>query len=76
MLRKLSSTDRLRVLRAIVGLGESPRPVGCRKLSGFDDVFRIRVGRFRVLYAVEDRRLVVIAALDERSAIGPGTSVR
>jgi mRNA interferase RelE/StbE len=59
-LRKLSSTDRLRVLRAIVGLGENPRPVGCRKLSGFDDVFRIRVGRFRVLYAVEDRRLVVI----------------
>ena len=59
-LRKLSATDRLRVLRSIVALGRDPRPVGCRKLSGFDDVFRIRVGRFRVLYAIEDRRLVVI----------------
>jgi mRNA interferase RelE/StbE len=59
-LRKLSATDRLRVLRSIVALGRDPRSVGCRKLSGFDDVFRIRVGRFRVLYAIEDRRLVVI----------------
>jgi mRNA interferase RelE/StbE len=59
-LRKLSRIDRLRVLRAIVGLGTNPRPAGCRKLSGFDDVFRIRVGRFRVLYAIEDRRLVLI----------------
>ena len=59
-LRKLSPPDRLRILRAIVALGSDPRPIGCRKLSGFDDVFRIRVGRFRVLYTIEDRRLVII----------------
>jgi mRNA interferase RelE/StbE len=59
-LRKLSRPDRLRILRAILALGNDPRPNGCRKLSGFDDVFRIRVGRFRVLYTIEDRRLVIV----------------
>jgi mRNA interferase RelE/StbE len=30
------------------------------RAAGYDDVFRVRVGRFRVLYSIEDRRLVVI----------------
>jgi mRNA interferase RelE/StbE len=33
---------------------------GSRKLTGYDDVFRIRVGRFRVLYSVSDARLVIL----------------
>jgi mRNA interferase RelE/StbE len=44
----------------IQGLAVNPRPPGCRKLSGQDDVFRVRVGRYRVLYAIENRRLVII----------------
>lgn len=59
-IRKLPDADRVRVLRAILALATDPRPVGCRKLSGHADVFRIRIGRFRVLYAIEDRRLVII----------------
>lgn len=59
-IRKLGAQDRLRVLRAITDLADAPRPPGCRKLRGYDDVFRIRVGRFRVLYSIEDQRLVVI----------------
>ena len=59
-LRKLGAQDRLRVLRAIRDLAMTPRPPGCRKLRGYQDVFRIRVGRFRVLYSVEDQRLIVI----------------
>jgi mRNA interferase RelE/StbE len=58
--RKLGSADRLRVLRAIRDLAVVPRPPGCRKLHGYDDVFRVRVGRFRILYSIEDQRLVVI----------------
>jgi len=59
-LRKLSGTDQVRLLRTMRGLASDPRPPGCRKLSGYDDVFRVRVGRYRVVYAVEDRRLVVL----------------
>ena len=41
-------------------LAEEPRPPGSRKLTGSEDVFRIRVGDYRVLYSVEQRRLIVI----------------
>ena len=48
-LKNLSERDQLRVVRAVLALAEEPYPRGTRKLSGYDDVFRIRVGRFRVL---------------------------
>ena len=59
-IRKLSRTDQVRVLRVIQALSKDPRPPGCRKLSGHDDVFRVRIGRYRVLYAIEDPRLVIM----------------
>jgi len=59
-LRKLPRPDQIRVVRVMQGLSVDPRPPGRRKLSGYDDVFRVRVGRYRVLYSLEDRRLVII----------------
>jgi len=59
-LRMLEASDRDRVVHALVGLGDDPHPPGSRKLSGYTDVFRIRVGVFRVLYSVEGRTLIVI----------------
>jgi mRNA interferase RelE/StbE len=59
-LKNLSERDQLRVVRAVLALAEEPHPRGTRKLSGYDDVFRIRVGRFRVLYSVAENRLVIL----------------
>jgi mRNA interferase RelE/StbE len=59
-IRKLPRADQVRIIRVIQALASDPHPPGCRKLSGYDDVFRIRIGRYRVLYAIEDRRLVII----------------
>lgn len=59
-IRKLPWNDRIRVVRSIQALAADPRPPGCRKLSGYDDVFRVRIGRYRVLYSIEDRRLIII----------------
>lgn len=58
-LRKLRQDDRIRILRAVQGLAREPRPPGCRKIQGYDDVFRIRVGTFRVLYSIDGRRIIV-----------------
>jgi len=44
----------------MLALAEDPRPRGSKKLSGYEDVFRIRVGRFRVLYSVAKKRLVIL----------------
>jgi len=59
-LKKLPREDQKRILRTILALADEPLPKGCRKLSGYDDVFRVRVGRYRVLYSVSARRLVII----------------
>jgi mRNA interferase RelE/StbE len=59
-IRKLASGDRIRVLRAIMQLSNEPRPRGCRKLQGYNDVYRMRVGTFRVIYSIEARRLLII----------------
>ncbi len=59
-LKKLGRDDQRRVARAILALVDDPRPQGSRKLTGYDDVFRIRVGRYRVLYSVSGKKLVII----------------
>lgn len=58
-LRRLDANVQRRVLRAVDSLGRTPRPNGCRKLVGSENAFRIRVGDYRVIYAVEDAILVV-----------------
>ena len=44
----------------MVALGAEPHPPGSRKLEGYDDVFRIRVGVYRIIYSVSGRKLVII----------------
>ncbi|MDR5701956.1 type II toxin-antitoxin system RelE family toxin [Agromyces aerolatus] len=52
--RKLEPVVRRRVFAALAALESEPRPSGVKKLAGFDDAWRIRVGDHRVLYEVED----------------------
>lgn len=49
---------RTKVIERIAALAEDPRPAGCEKLSGAES-YRIRQGDYRIVYTVEDRRLVV-----------------
>ena len=49
-----------RVMRKLEALQENPRPVGVEKLSGVEDLYRVRVGDWRIVYAIRDRELVVI----------------
>lgn len=59
-LRALPDKVRARVGAAIVALETEPRPHGCEKLSGQKNRYRVRVGDFRIIYAIYDDRLVVI----------------
>jgi mRNA interferase RelE/StbE len=51
--------DRQRIVRRIRSLADEPRPPGCEKLVGHGDRYRVREGRYRIVYAIEDDRLVV-----------------
>ena len=59
-LRALPRADQERVARRMYGLADDPFPRGTRKLAGLDDVFRVRVGRYRILYSVEDDALIIV----------------
>ena len=52
--RALPTDMALRVAASVGRLAVNPRPVGCKKLVGHADLWRIRVGQYRVIYAVGD----------------------
>ena len=57
-----------RIVTAIEALARAPRPRGCRKLRGERNLWRIRIGEYRVVYAVYDeRQLVDIISVRHRS---------
>ena len=49
-----------RIGRAIDALEINPRPPGCIKLTGVENVWRVRVGDYRILYEVFDQRLSIL----------------
>jgi mRNA interferase RelE/StbE len=49
-----------RVAPRIDALAGDPRPRGAKMLKGQPDLYRIRVGDYRVVYAIRDDRLVVL----------------
>jgi mRNA interferase RelE/StbE len=57
-LRQAKFYSRLRA--AIDGLTQNARPSGCVKLAGEPDLYRIRVGDYRIIYQVDDPKLTVL----------------
>ena len=49
-----------RIISALHALADDPRPHGVKKLKGYRDYWRIRVGDYRIIYAIQDDRLLVI----------------
>jgi mRNA interferase RelE/StbE len=43
-----------RIDQRILALAVNPRPAGCKKLKGYKDLWRLRVGDYRVIYAIDD----------------------
>lgn len=54
-LKALSTEVFHRIIAAIQALAGSPRPSGCRKISGSKSDWRIRVGSYRVIYEIDDK---------------------
>ena len=45
---------------AIHSLAENPRPNGYKKMMGHENLYRIRVGEWRIIYAIEDEQLIIL----------------
>lgn len=58
-LARLPRNDVRRIGRALDSLQSDPRPSGVVKLTGASDTYRVRVGRYRILYVLRDEVLTV-----------------
>lgn len=59
-LNKLDRQIARRIARTISALGTDPRPAGCRRLVGYDNLWRIRIGDYRVIYTIKDTELIIL----------------
>lgn len=57
--KKLDPQVCRRIVPAIEALADDPRPTGVKKLKGEVDLWRIRVGDYRIIYEIEDAKLVI-----------------
>ncbi len=69
-LKQLPKKELDRLVERMHRLAEQPRPPGCKKLRGQEDVYRIRVGEYRILYRIRDaERRVTILNIGHRKEI-------
>jgi mRNA interferase RelE/StbE len=59
-LDKLPHSVRGRVVGGLKQLRDNPRPAGSVKLAGDENLWRIRIGSYRVVYEIHDAKLVIL----------------
>jgi mRNA interferase RelE/StbE len=66
---RLPSNVHDRLSTGILLLGNNPRPRGVKKLSGRAE-YRLRVGDYRILYIIDDRKhIVTVVAVGHRREV-------
>ncbi len=55
-LKKLSGKIVKEIFARLDGFPENPRPRGYKKIKGSKDLYRLRVGDYRIVYRIDDRR--------------------
>ncbi len=59
-IRSLPAKIQVRIRTRVDALGLDPRPTDSRKLRGTEDIYRVRIGEYRILYQVRDDILLVL----------------
>jgi len=59
VLKGLPKKDLAKVAITVQSLASDPFPLGCRKLAGEKNVFRLRQGSYRIIYEVFKSELII-----------------
>ena len=69
-IRALPRDVQQRITEALAQLAEQPRPPNAKRLIGHDHTYRLRLGRYRILYEVEDRiRVILVIEVGHRREV-------
>jgi mRNA interferase RelE/StbE len=67
-LQAIPRTTAKRILTKIELLASNPRLSGCKKLQGHTNLWRIRVGEYRVVYSIDDiNHIIDVSVIRHRS---------
>ncbi|MEQ1797042.1 MAG: type II toxin-antitoxin system RelE/ParE family toxin [Lacibacter sp.] len=58
-LARLPNSITKSIITLLETLQNNPRPAGCKKLKGYKNLWRIRHGDYRIIYAIEEVILLV-----------------
>ena len=59
-----------KIIEKIEALSDNPRPPGCLKLHHIMSLWRIRVGKYRIIYQIDDKdKIVDIISADLRKDV-------
>ena len=59
-IRKQSGKIQIQLISALRKLQKDPRPRQAKKLSGLDELYRIRVGDYRIVYTIRNKKLIIL----------------
>lgn len=69
-LKKMTKQVNELIVKTAKGLATNPRPVGVETLTQFKGLFRIRAGNYRIVYTIENDKLVVlVVAVADRKEV-------
>ena len=59
-LNSVPKTIQKRIDNKILSLIDNARPPNSKKLKGSDVLYRIRVGKFRIIYEIQNKKLIIL----------------
>ena len=69
-MKRVDKPDQDRIRTALSALADNPRPQRAVKLQGAEDLYRVRVGQYRIVYTVDDEIVtVLVVKIGHRSDI-------
>lgn len=59
-IKKLTKSIQQLIVKRLEELVETPRPPGVLKMETEENLYRVRVGDYRIIYQVQDRMLLIV----------------
>ena len=59
-IRKQTRKTQIQLVSVLRQLQKDPRPKQAKKLAGMNDLYRIRVGDYRIVYTIKYKKLLIL----------------
>lgn len=59
-IKKLVKQTQELIIQRLEQLADNPRPPGVLKMEGEENLYRVRVGDYRIIYEIQDRVLLIV----------------